>query len=236
MSKHLRLLTTVFALTLSQIMADELAFVEQETTTATIYNLQLRNEQGGRTIWSRQVELINGKKPYDWCSLSSWGQNGRGLLAIVYYNDFFGSLLQFDPVGKLTAEIEIGGKWINHKRRRENIRLDPPDKIVVSTNKGIISEAIIRDGKLYNPDGEPFVENQLIAKMAAQQMQTPNTADGLSSSTVNHPSPTAKATSNLAVHSTLPRNEPTSSTPWPVVVALLVAALGLLGLLLKKRK
>lgn len=48
--------------------------------------------------------------------------------------------------------------------------------------------------------------------------------------------PPTKAKPSEAAKQSLPSDEPTSSTPWSIIVVLIVAATGLLWLLLKKRK
>lgn len=235
MHKKLVVLTTVWMLAMAPCTADELAFAKQETRDSTIYNLQLTGKQGVQTVWSREVALINEKKPDDYCSLLSWARNEHGLLAIVYFNESFGRLLQFDPANKILAQIDIGSKWIQHEKREEKIQLVPPDRIEVTSGQGILSETIIRDGKLYNPDGEPFVEDPLIAMLAAQAQKQTSKAD--INAHVAKPSVVANGTTptKLEPLAAVDNTNATPSTPWIVTTVLIVAAGGLLWLLLKRR-
>jgi hypothetical protein len=71
-----------------------------------------------------------------------------------------------------------------------------------------------------------------VGEVSTQQPPTKQTPSVTFSSNVK-PSPTPKAAVAKAVTT---NEEPTSSTPWSVVTVLIIAAIGLLWLILKKRK
>jgi hypothetical protein len=67
-----------------------------------------------------------------------------------------------------------------------------------------------------------------------QQQQQPRSDEVVPLPTSAQPPTTSKAPST-ASEPTIPREQPTSSTPWSIIVILILAALGLLWLVLKRR-
>lgn len=238
------LLIPIFTVTLTLISnaSDQLAFDIKETTDASIYSLQLRNERSVKTIWTRRVPLINGKKPYDWCNLRGWAKNQHGLLALVENNEFFGKLLQFNSNGDLIAELEAGGGWLIDIRRGGSIELEPPDKIALTRPDGSITKFIIRDGKLADEDGRMFEHPQSIqiGKPTSDTAPTLNLSASQLPQAPNTPAsvrPRAPKNAPEAKYTALkPSEESASSPPWTIFVVLIVSATGVLWLLVKKRK
>lgn len=216
--------------------SDQLAFDMQEDTDATIYNLQFRHGQTVKTIWSRRVELISRKKPHDWCNLFKWEQNEHGILALVETSAVTGKLLQFGSNGDLIAEIEIGHSFL--RDGGSQVKLEPPDKIESASPDGNITKFVIRDGQLADENGRIFERPQLIqigkptSEVPAHKQDAIDTAALSSGVQPSAPSSMPEAVSK----STDQNDETTLSTPRWLVAVLIVAALGLLWVWLKKRK
>ncbi|HEV7866317.1 MAG TPA: hypothetical protein VGO90_01445 [Chthoniobacteraceae bacterium] len=239
------ILTMALALTLNA--ADQLAVAVEENADATVYNLQLQQGQEVRTIWSKRVPLINGEKPDSYAGLRVWEKNEHGILALIENNEQMATLLQFNTNGDLLTEVEGSGYWLQAIRLGGSVKLEPPDMIEVTNPVHGFAKFLIRDGRLADKDGK-FLERPeplWIGKNRRTQRSesSATTPDfGPTPPAVEPPAPKApetKATTptpGVKPERSTPVKESPAPTRWPVVAGVVAVALGLLWLLLKKRK
>ncbi len=233
--KRLLIIFFISALDLASGESNKLAFDIQEIEGATIYNLQTGEGDFARTIWSRRVSLINGKKPYDWCVLIGWDRNERGLMALIEYNEFIGKVLQFNSNDEFVAELEVGGSWLQDIRRGGSVKLEPLDKIEVTKSDGSVARFYISNGKLTNEVGE-ILERPKPLRVSSQDSERAFKASPQNiAPSMPHASLEKSAREAMPTGSNLNEDLP-SPTPWSIIVVVIVAATGLLWLLMKNRK
>ncbi|WP_208300273.1 hypothetical protein [Prosthecobacter fusiformis] len=184
------------------------------------------------------MQLINGKKPYDWCKLSGWARNQHGLLALVENNEFSGKLLQFNSNGDLVTELEAGGSWLTDIRRGGSIKLEPPDRIELKRPDGSIIKFLIRDGKLADEEGR-VIESPKPIEIGKRTLDTQQPSNLSTPQLPQAPNPPPRvqpsAPNNVPEAKPAQREKPTSSMPWSIIIVLIMAATSLLWLLLKRR-
>lgn len=145
------------------IAGETLNVKETSLKDRTLYELQLHTNNETRTIWKREVKLIDGEKPADVCALWQWTKNDKGMIAmVVYHNDFAGRFLFFDSDEKLIAELRFGPYWFTEMGKGAKNKFEPPDKLILENEGKIIKEITLRAGKFYDESGKEWGKVELI--------------------------------------------------------------------------
>ena len=146
-------------------------------------------------------------------------------MAVTTYVDEWG------PLQALLRQVIENATFADLNSFREAMEKKPPfglKDIIVSDSQDASRLRTIHDS-VSNPSGVPS-RNPLSQKIATSQLGQPQTSGDLTGSDRLQESQNGAATAAIRT-----RKEPPSSTPWSLIVVLIVAVCGLLWLLLKRR-
>jgi hypothetical protein len=134
---------------------------------------------------------------------------------------------------KVPDRIDAFYKAVQDARKSAQSGPDPDEEVIPDAERPTAEQLRAYEasfGKL-----EELATKGALPKSAPKSQTTPTQASVIPPAVPAVPTARKKAPSTAPAPST-PSEEPTSSTPWSVIIVLIVAAIGLLWLLVKKRK
>lgn len=220
---------------------EELFLREKKLNGSILYTLGEKGE-GGIDLWKETVNVPSDGKPMDrWCRLVASDKNHDGAIALIENNQVQITLLQFDRENKPLSVIKIFDPgWLRSERIGAKLSASAPNRIILSFRNQERQTWSVVDGILIDESGNVYKQEKTLqigslGSEVARQSLTTNTVPAAVSNTVP-PALTGKVPQKTKPTVSSPSEEPVSSTQWSIIVMLMVAAIGLLWLLLKGRE
>jgi hypothetical protein len=175
--------------------------------------------------------------------LMSCDENSDMIVVLMATSPWGLILLQYDLATKVVREERLSaGNLMDDRRATDGaLSVHPPNRITLSQPNGTSQSWTVVDGQFVDENGNVFVQNTQRALQTSETTPTTSPANTVPASVLDTspPASTAKAPAETTPAPTSRQNEKQTSTvistTWSVIVILIVAALGLLWLLFKRR-
>ena len=176
-----------------------------------------------------------------WCRLVASDKNHNGAVVLIENNEVEITLLQFDEKNKPLSVIKMFDPgWLKAERSGAKLSAIAPNQITVSFPNHESQTWSVVDGILMDETGNAYKRKEMIHMGSHSSEKTPKTATAniVPPAVVNNvpPESIGKVPAETRPTASAPREEPKSSTSWGIFVVLIVAAIGLLWLLVKNRQ
>lgn len=218
---------------------EDLLLHEQKLNGSILYTLKRKGEPV-IDLWKETVNVPSDGKPMDrWCRLVASDENHNGALALIENNEAEITLIQFDRKNAPLSVLKtLDPGWLKAERKGAKLTATAPNRITLAAPNQEPQSWSVVDGRLIEDGGNALDQGQTL-KIGSQRPEVPsnapavNTGPAVSSNSI--PPVSATKVPLVSKSALTPSEEPAASTPWSIIVILIVAAMGLLWLLLKRR-